>query len=94
MAGRSIRELVEQARHYGYHKGGLIVGSNPAITADDFPRQSRFVGRRVEVVFHRDTSRRFDGTIVRDDVGEPARLIIKLDDGRYVLSEECQYRLP
>lgn len=61
------------------------------ITADTFPRQGSFAGRRVRVCFHYDTSREVLGTVVRCDAEEPGEMIIKLDDGRYVRSVECQY---
>lgn len=48
-----------------------------------------WVGLRVEVCFNYDTERCISGEIVRDD----EVTIIKLDDGRYVPSTECQYRL-
>lgn len=35
-----------------------------------------------------------EGTIVRDDVEAPYHTIISLDDGRYVLTTECQHGLP
>lgn len=56
-----------------------------------FPKQGQYLGRRVQVCFNYDTSNILLGTIVRADEEEPGRLIIKLDDGRYVLSTECMY---
>ena len=61
------------------------------ISATRFPRQSEHVHRRVRVCFHHDTSRQFPGQIVRDDLEEPYRMIIAIDDGPVVLSTECQY---
>lgn len=61
------------------------------IDFDSFPTQSRDVGSVVEVCFHYDPSRKIRGVIVRDDTEEPGRMIIRLGDGRYVLSTECQY---
>lgn len=58
-----------------------------------FPKQGSFWGRRVVVCFDFDTSRTILGTVVREDIEAPGRMIIKLDDGRYVLSTECQYSL-
>ena len=61
-----------------------------------YPKQGSWLNRRVEVCFNCDTSKLFHGTIVREDdiaPGDPGYLIIKLDDGRYVLSVECQYSL-
>lgn len=56
-----------------------------------FPKQGKFLKRRVEVCFNYDPSNRIEGEIVRDDSEEPGVLIIKLDDGRYVLATECMY---
>lgn len=57
----------------------------------NFPKQGAYVGRRVRVCFDFDTSEQVAGTVVRDDAEEPGELIIKLDNGRYVRSVECQY---
>lgn len=67
------------------------MGNVENITADKFPQQGTFLHHRVSVCFHYDTSRQIMGTIVRDDREEPFELLIKLDDGRYVLGGECQY---
>lgn len=68
------------------------MGCHPNIHATKFPRQyPDKVGTRVEVSFHyaRDSVK---GTVVRDDAEEPYVTIFRLDDGRFVLSTECQYR--
>ena len=49
------------------------------------------VGARVKVCFHYDTSKYCMGTIVRSDIEEPFEEIIRLDDGRFVRTVECQY---
>lgn len=67
------------------------MGCVASITFDKFPQQSDYVGRRVRVCFHYDTSRCVEGEIVRDDREHPFDTIIKLDDGRYVRATECQY---
>jgi len=69
------------------------MGVHPNVTARAFPQQSPNVGRRVEVCFHYDTSAIVGGVIVRDDQEDPFETIIRLDDGRYVRSVECQYTL-
>lgn len=61
------------------------------ITKFKFPKQSDYVGTRVNVCFHYDTQNSVNGTIVRDDREEPYVGIIQLDSGRYVLDTECQY---
>ena len=56
---------------------------------DKFPKQGEWLNKRTKVCFNYDTSNIIMGIIVRDDREEPHKLIIKLDDGRYVLSTEC-----
>lgn len=70
------------------------MGQSPLIGADKFPDQTEWVGRRVRVCFNYDTTRLIGGAFVRDDAFEPHVGIIKLDDGRHVLAEECQYTRP
>jgi hypothetical protein len=69
------------------------MGVVPNISHDKFPQQGKFLNQRVQVCFNYDTSNLIGGAIVRDDTEEPGREIIKLDDGRYVLSTECQYSI-
>ena len=59
----------------------------------EFPKQGAFLGKKVCVCFNYDPEIQFPGVVVRDDAEEPGRMIIRLDDGRYVLSTECQYKL-
>ena len=68
------------------------MGVHPNIDFNRFPKQSPSLGKSVEVVFNYDTSRQIKGQIVRCDHEEPLRMIIALEDGRFVLSSECQYR--
>lgn len=68
------------------------MGCTKEIDAEHFPKQGRYLGKRVRVCFNYDTSRTLLGLVVRDDAEEPGRMIIKLDDGRHVLSTECQYQ--
>ena len=80
-------------------KGGLIMGCVETIAYDKFPKQrdknykypEMAVGARVKVCFHYDTSKYCMGTIVRSDIEEPFEEIIRLDDGRFVRTVECQY---
>ena len=62
------------------------------ITWLDYPKQSEYVNRRVEVCFHYDTTKTMMGTIVRDDREEPGETIITLDDGRIIRGTECQFQ--
>ncbi|MFX1296575.1 MAG: hypothetical protein ACFFD2_17180 [Promethearchaeota archaeon] len=63
------------------------------ITFDKFPKQSKHLNRNVKVCFHYDITKEIIGRIIRDDVEEPGRTIIKLNDDRIVLAVECQYSL-
>lgn len=69
------------------------MGCVASISYDRWPEQGSLLGRRVRVSFHYDTTRAVLGTVVRDDLADECRLIIRLDDGRIVLSTECQYAL-
>lgn len=69
------------------------MGCVSTITWLNFPKQSEYVNRRVEVCFHFDTSKTICGTIVRDDREEPFETIIILDDGRILRATECQYSI-
>jgi len=68
------------------------MGVHDNVGFNKFPKQSDRVGCVVRVCFNYDTSETILGRIVREDVEEPGKMIIKLNDGRYVLSTECQYR--
>lgn len=63
------------------------------IDYNTYPKQSGYVGRTVDIIFNYDRSKMIEGVFVREDIGKPYTMIIKLNDGRYVLSSECQYRI-
>lgn len=67
------------------------MGQHPNISHNTFPKQGGFLGSRVRVCFNYDSSNVIEGNVVRDDNVEPGVMIIHLDDGRFVLSTECQY---
>lgn len=75
------------------------MGCVETIAYDKFPKQrdknykypEMAVGARVKVCFHYDTSKYCTGRIVRSDIEEPFEEIIRLDDGRFVRTVECQY---
>jgi hypothetical protein len=72
------------------------MGVHPNVGIDKFPKQASDntlfeSGTTVSVCFNYDTSKRIAGTIVRNDWEDPWITIIRLDDGRHVLSTECQY---
>lgn len=69
------------------------MGVISTISYDRWPVQSKWLGRRVRVCYHYDTSKVHEGEIVRDDLETPGTQIIKTDDGRYLLSTECQWQL-
>lgn len=68
------------------------MGCSESVGIDKYPKQGRFLHYRVRVCFHYDTSRVIEGTMVRNDMEEPYLSIIKLDDGRYIMSTECQFQ--
>ena len=65
---------------------GVVKG----IGSDTFPRQGEYLNRQTRVCFNYE-ARNLNGTIVRDDIEEPFLTIIRLEDGRHVLTTECQY---
>lgn len=67
------------------------MGVHKNIGYDKFPKQGRYMGRKVAVCFNYEVSKVLIGTIVRDDIEDPGRTIIALEDGRYVEAVECQY---
>lgn len=67
------------------------MGCRPNIAADRFPKQGSYLNARVNVCFHYDTSKTVMGTVIRDDAEEPGIAIINLDDGRTLLTTECQW---
>lgn len=69
------------------------MGVQSGITHNTFPKQGSWLGRRCKVCFDYDASNTVLGTVRREDMEEPGRMIIELDDGRLVLSTECQYQL-
>lgn len=68
------------------------MGSVSNIAIDKFPPQGKYLGKPVEVCFNYDTTKSIKGVCVRDDTELPGLMIIKLEDNRYVLSTECQWR--
>ena len=62
-----------------------------SITAEKFPKQGNYAGKRVTVRFRMNQSKPTGGAFVRDDCEAPFVKIIQLDDGRFVLSTECRY---
>ncbi len=69
------------------------MGTHPTIGYDRFPEQGRDLNKQAMVAFGYQLDTVLPGKVVRDDVEEPFRTIIALEDGRYVLGTECQYRV-
>lgn len=68
------------------------MGSENTMDAERFPAQGNYWGKQVRVCFNYDTSKTLLGLVVRDDAEAPGKMIIRLTDGRHVLSTECQYQ--
>lgn len=70
-----------------------MMGIVPNVSYDTFPAQGRLLHAVVLVSFNYEgRAREWQGVCVRDDLETPHRTIFRLDDGRYVLSSECQWR--
>ena len=69
------------------------MGCHANINHYKFPKQGDLVGQQVEVCFGYDTRNTVKGKCVRQDFESPDVSIFALDDGRYVLSTECHYRI-
>lgn len=69
------------------------MGANQYVSHDKFPSQAAYLGKRVLVLFNFHDEHTVKGTVVRDDKTEPWMMLIRLDDGRYINSTECQYQL-
>lgn len=69
------------------------MGVVQSIGHSKFPKQGPRLNKRVLVCFNYDLANTIRGVVVRNDVEEPYRTIIRLDDGRFVLDTECQYTL-
>lgn len=69
------------------------MGCHKNITKERFPKQGENLNKEVEVCFHYDMSKCLTGIIVRDDMESPWIGIIQLEDGRYILTSECQYSI-
>lgn len=71
----------------------MNMGCSKKVGIDIFPKQGPFLHCRVRVCFNYDTSSVIEGEMVRQDMEEPYLSIIKLDDGRYIMTTECQFQL-
>lgn len=73
---------------------GGFMGVKQSIDCESFPRQRSWLGKRTVVCFKYDTSHQMGGVFVRCDEEEPGVCIIRLDDGRHVLTTECMHKGP
>ncbi len=67
------------------------MGTHPNLDHERYPKQSENVGDYAWVTFNYDTERPIRALVVRDDREGPNRTILVLDDGRTVMSTECQF---
>lgn len=67
------------------------MGVHRNIGFDKFPKQGGQLGQTVNVCFAYNTNDTIKGKIIRDDMEEPYRTIIQLEDLRVVDATECQY---
>lgn len=70
------------------------MGVHPNIGRGRFPKQGSWLGKRCEVIYDYDAVDRIGAVVVRDDAEEPWRTILLTDDGRYLLTTECQHTPP
>lgn len=68
------------------------MGHLKKIDMEHFPTQGNFLGTAVRVCFGFDTSKTLVGHVVRADAEEPWVMIIRLPDGKHILSTECQFQ--
>ena len=68
------------------------MGIEKNVGFDVFPKQGNLLSKAVEVCFDYYTARNLRGKIVRDDIEEPYLTIIELENGKYIMGTECQYR--
>lgn len=59
----------------------------------NLPKQGNHLNKEVRVCFEYDTNEILHGLIVRDDMEPPFLTLIRLNDGRYIQTTECQYSL-
>lgn len=69
------------------------MGVQKNVGLNNFPQQGNHLNKVVEVCFNYSSDNSITGKIVRDDVQEPSVTIINLEDGRFILASECQYKL-
>ena len=69
------------------------MGVSINISANTFPKQSASLGKSCKVMFHY-TKPELTATIIREDMELPYVTILQLEDGRVVLSTECQWQPP
>lgn len=68
------------------------MGYHYNVDYEKFPAQGVFLNKECKVCFNY-ADRTIKGKIVRDDMEEPFKTIIQLEDGRFVMSTECMYSI-
>ena len=68
------------------------MGVVKTLAYDRIPAQGTHRGERVEVLFNYDANSPLYGEIIRDDIEQPFKTVILLDDGFPIMGTECQYR--
>lgn len=69
------------------------MGVHKNINIHKFPKQDSSIGKTVNVYFNYNTTESIKGIIVRSDIEDPFRTIIKLENNTYIEAVECQYQL-
>jgi hypothetical protein len=73
-------------------KERISMGFSNYVDAVKYPKQGRMLNKKVEVCFNFDIHNIFYGKVIRYDIEEPFEVIIRLNDGRIIMSGECQFR--
>ena len=68
------------------------MGYVTSFTKKAFPKQGSHFGKRALVVLQSDSTNEVAGEVVRDDMEMPFLTVIRLDDGRHVMANECMYK--
>lgn len=56
-------------------------------------KQGNFINRKCNIFFNYNIKNFISGKIIRDDIEEPFKTLIKLNDGTIIDSKECLYQL-
>lgn len=92
VVGTVVRDDLEEPRAtlIELADGSVVLGHESGSYSE--AQQGSYLNRRTRVAFHGQISQAIGGTIVRDDMEDPYKIVIKLDAGRFVFSTECLYQ--